>query len=93
MKHFLLLFCFCSALSLAQTNQGTTSTSDTTDEGPFLRHLKARNSTDWKSAKEVAAKVAEGTGKVAARIAVIPTIPIYFVGMVIHCSFHDCGVS
>jgi hypothetical protein len=55
--------------------------------------LKARNSADWKGTKKVAAKVAEGTGKVAATVAVIPAVPVYFVGLLIHCSFHDCAVS
>jgi hypothetical protein len=104
MKHTLLLVCLCSALGLAQTNQAPELPNNSpnpasdnrptpTGEGPFLRHLKALNSSDWNSTKKVGAKVAEDTGKVAATVAVIPAIPVFFVALFIHCSFHDCGGS
>jgi hypothetical protein len=58
-----------------------------------LRHLKAHNSRDWNDTEKVAAKAAEGTGKVTAAVAVIPAIPVFFVALFIHCSFHDCAAS
>lgn len=100
MKHTLLLFCFCSAMTFAQTSQSVEppavhpnppSAYQSDSTGPFVRHLKAHNARHWKGTKKVAAKVAEGAGTVVATAAVIPAIPVYFAALLIHCSVRDCA--